>query len=65
MRPLQNDMKAIFGKSETIGFAKIYSSDKDAMAIERKHILVRNKLMKDESVKKEKKSGEKKPEGEK
>jgi ribosomal protein S24E len=39
-----DNMKAVFGKSETIGFAKIYSSDKLAKDIERKHILIRNKL---------------------
>jgi ribosomal protein S24E len=39
-----DNMKAVFGKSETIGFAKIYASDKIAKDIERKHILIRNKL---------------------
>ena len=46
-----DNMKAEFGRTETIGFAKIYSSDKDAKEYEREHILVRNKLT---SAKKEK-----------
>jgi ribosomal protein S24E len=39
-----DNMKAVFGKSETIGYAKVYSSDKLAKDIERKHILIRNNL---------------------
>ncbi len=50
-----DNMKAVFGKSETLGFAKIYSSEKDAKDIERKHILIRNKLAPAETEKKEKK----------
>ena len=39
-----DNMQAEFGKPETIGFAKIYSKDKDAREYERKHILKRNSL---------------------
>jgi ribosomal protein S24E len=56
-------MKAVFGKPETICFAKVYKSDADAKAIERKHILVRNKLATAEpKEKKEEKKVEKKEE---
>jgi small subunit ribosomal protein S24e len=64
-----DNMKAVFGKSETMGFAKIYKSDKEAKEIEREHILVRNKLIsgksekgkekKEEAPKKEEKTEEK------
>ena len=40
-----DNMKAVFGKSETNGLAKIYKSEKDAKTIERDHILVRNKIV--------------------
>lgn len=55
-----DNMKAVFGKSETIGFAKVYSTEKDAKAIERKHILIRNKLAVAETEKKEAKKEAKK-----
>jgi small subunit ribosomal protein S24e len=48
-----DNMKAVFGKSETKGFAKIYSSEKDAIAIERNHILARNKIVTAEAKKSE------------
>ncbi|MCK5560561.1 MAG: 30S ribosomal protein S24e [Thermoplasmata archaeon] len=64
-----DNMKAVFGKSETMGFAKIYQSEKEAKEIEREHILVRNKLIsgksekgaekKDKAPKKEEKAEEK------
>lgn len=54
-----DNMKADFGKSETIGFAKIYKTDKEAKAIERKHILIRNKLEMEESNKSEDKEKKK------
>ena len=44
-------MIAAFGRSETIGMAKIYKSDENAKAIERKHILKRNNLISAESEK--------------
>ncbi len=46
-----------FGRFETTGYAKIYKSKEEALAVERSHILVRNKLK--EAVVKEKKEGEK------
>ena len=46
-----------FGRYETRGYAKLYRSKDDALAIERSHILVRNKLK--EAEVKEKKEGEK------
>jgi ribosomal protein S24E len=57
-----DNMKAVFGKSETLGFAKIYSNEKDAKDIEHKHILIRNSLATADKEKKEKK--EKKKENE-
>ena len=39
-----DNMKAVFGKTETIGFAKIYKSETEAKTYEREHILIRNKL---------------------
>ncbi len=64
-----DNMKSIFGKSETMGFAKIYKSDKEAKVMEREHILVRNKLVagkvdKGEAKKKEEKKEEQKEEKE-
>ncbi len=46
-----------FGRYETTGYAKIYKSKEEALAVERSHILVRNKLK--EAEVKEKKEGEK------
>jgi small subunit ribosomal protein S24e len=54
-RVIVDHMNTIFGKSETIGYAKVYDSPELAKKIERDHILVRNKL-KDKSSKDEKKS---------
>ena len=34
-----------FGRYETVGEAKVYKSKEEALAVERKHILVRNKLI--------------------
>ncbi len=55
-----------FGRFETVGYAKVYKSKEEALAVERSHILVRNRLK--EAEVKEKKEGEKaerpaKPEG--
>ncbi len=55
-----------FGRFETTGYAKVYKSKEEALAVERSHILVRNKLKEAEA--KERKEGEKaekpaKPEG--
>src|SRR5256886_16828204 len=49
-----------FGRSETLGEAKVYKSKEQALAVERKHILVRNKLI--EAAVKEKKEAAPKPE---
>jgi small subunit ribosomal protein S24e len=43
-----------FGKVETVGYAKIYISSKDAVEIEQKYILVRNRLVKKDGKEKEK-----------
>src|SRR2546427_7683959 len=37
-----------FGRYETHGYAKVYKSKEEALAVERKHILVRNKLIEPE-----------------
>ena len=39
-----DSMKSVFGKHETLVFAKIYPKKEDALKLERRHILVRNKL---------------------
>ena len=49
-----------FGRYETLGEAKVYKSKEQALAVERKHILVRNKLIEPEV--KEKKEAAPKPE---
>jgi small subunit ribosomal protein S24e len=49
-----------FGRYETHGYAKVYKSKEEALAVERKHILVRNKLIEPEV--KEKKEAAPKPE---
>ncbi len=52
-----DNMKAVFGRSETIGLAKIYKSDENAKAIEHKHILMRNNLISAEREKSKPKKG--------
>src|SRR2546425_9822714 len=37
-----------FGRYETVGEAKVYKTKEEALAVERKHILVRNKLIEPE-----------------
>ena len=37
-----------FGRYETVGYAKVYKTKEEALAVERKHILVRNKLIEPE-----------------
>jgi len=37
-----------FGRYETVGYAKVYKSKDEALKVERKHILVRNKLVEPE-----------------
>jgi len=43
-----NKLHSEFGKPEISGYAKIYRNKDDTMANERKHILVRNKLLEPE-----------------
>jgi len=50
-----NDIQSSSGIQKSMGYAKIYSSLKKAEELERKHILIRNKI----SVKKEKTEEEK------
>lgn len=42
-----------FGRYETHGYAKVYKSKEEALAVERKHILIRNKLVEPEVKEKE------------
>lgn len=49
--------ESTFGRFETVGYAKVYRSKDEALAVERSHILVRNKLKEPEV--KQKKQGEK------
>ena len=42
-----------FGRYETVGYAKVYKSKDEALAVERKHILVRNRLIEPELKEKE------------
>jgi len=42
-----------FGKYETLGYAKIYKSKEEAASVERKHILIRNRLAEAEVKEKE------------
>jgi len=52
-RVIVDSMDSEFGKTETIGYAKVYKNKDAAMKFEREHVLVRNKLK--EKVKVEKK----------
>lgn len=49
-----------FGKYETLGYAKIYKTKEEAASVERKHILIRNRLA--EAEVKEKEGAPAKPE---
>ena len=51
-------MKTIFGKAETIGYAKVYDKKELAKKIERDYKLVRNKVIEKKTEKKEKKKSE-------
>lgn len=42
-----------FGRYETHGYAKVYKTKEEALAVERKHILIRNKLVEPEVKEKE------------
>src|SRR5438876_11539610 len=41
-----------FGRYETVGYAKVYKTKEEALAVERKHIRVRNKLIEPEDKEK-------------
>ncbi|MFQ5909774.1 MAG: 30S ribosomal protein S24e [Thermoplasmata archaeon] len=47
-------MHSDFGRPETIGYAKVYKSKEKALSVERKHILIRNGLLKEEKEPKKK-----------
>ena len=53
-RVIVDSMNSEFGKTETMGYAKVYKTKEAAMKYEREEILVRNKLK--EKVKAEKKA---------
>ncbi len=53
-RVVVDSMDSEFGKTETMGYAKVYKTKEAAMKFEREYVLVRNKLK--EKVKKEKKA---------
>ena len=53
-RVIVDSMGSEFGRTETIGYAKVYKTKEAAMKYEREHVLVRNKLK--EKVKVEKKA---------
>jgi len=53
-RVIIDHLTSEFGKVETVGYAKIYISSKDAVEIEQKYILVRNRLVKKDGKEKEK-----------
>ncbi len=53
-RVIIDHLTSEFGKVETVGYAKIYISSKDAVEIEQKYILVRNRLVKKDEKEREK-----------
>ncbi|MCU0859464.1 MAG: 30S ribosomal protein S24e [Thermoplasmata archaeon] len=52
-RVVVDSMDSEFGKSETMGYAKVYKTKEAAMKYERQYVLVRNKL-KEKKVKEKK-----------
>ena len=40
-----------FGRSETHGYAKVYKTKEQALSVERKHVLIRNRLVEPEAKK--------------
>lgn len=50
-----------FGRYETLGYAKVYKTKEEALAVERKHILIRNQLMEPEVKEKAPKAGKPAP----
>src|SRR3990170_1080667 len=43
--------RSTFGRYETLGYAKLYKSKEQALAVERRHVLVRNKLAEKKAAK--------------
>ncbi len=58
-RVIVDGMNSEFGKTETVGYAKVYKTKETALKYEREHVLVRNKLK--EKAKVEKKAAGKAP----
>jgi small subunit ribosomal protein S24e len=59
-RVVVDQMSTVFGKGETIGYAKIYKSKQDAVNVERSAIKLRHGLV-EPKKKEEKKEGEEAP----
>jgi small subunit ribosomal protein S24e len=55
-RVIVDSMDSEFGKTETMGYAKVYKTKEAAMKYEREEILVRNKLKEKVKVEKKKKA---------
>jgi small subunit ribosomal protein S24e len=51
-------MDSDFGKPETTGYAKVYKNEEKVLSVERKHILMRNDLLKTEKKEPPKKKAE-------
>ena len=62
-RVVIDNMHAVFGKSETTGYAKVYNSKELAREIEPEYVLKRNNLFEEPKKKSEGKKTEEKPEG--
>jgi len=56
-----NNISSSFGSTETVGYAKVYTSLKQSKGSERKHFLLRNKLITEEKKKGDKKTEEPAP----
>ena len=54
-----NTIRSGFGTQETTGYAKVYTSLKQSKGLERKHFLIRNKIITEETKKGEEKKEEK------
>jgi small subunit ribosomal protein S24e len=59
-RVVVDNMNTIFGKGETVGYAKVYKSKQDAVNVERSAIKLRHGLV-EPKKKEEKKEGEEAP----
>jgi small subunit ribosomal protein S24e len=60
-RVIVDSMDSEFGKTETVGYAKVYKTKEAAMKYEREEILVRNKLKEKVKVEKKKKAAAPQP----